>query len=152
MNNKYEVINIVNLQKIKGKKKKEKAVTIAKPNWFSRKIVIGDIIKTKTFDSFDEMRKATYRAIAVMREDWLTETLALHGTIHISKDKEKREVQESLLENGIRIERDDNEDNDSDKIYKNDVLIGEWNNKHKFKLDFDGRMIASIEYYIKPLD
>lgn len=138
------------LSLVKTDAKPAKAKQKKKRTSMKRTVVLGDMLHTKKYDSFESLRRISNKALSQMRENWLRDALRIHGIDYTKEDLTKREIQERLSESGIRIERVKDKGKDTDKVFKNDVLIAEWNNEREISIDFDGRLCVTIEYYIKP--
>jgi hypothetical protein len=120
-----------------------------KKGFYSREIVLGDLLHDKEFDSFDELRKEANKTVAIMRENWLKECLRRHGYEYKKKDHTEREIKEMFLANGIQIVRKQTNKKDTDMVIMSDKVIGEWDNSRKIRIDLAGKLLLTIRYYIK---
>lgn len=135
----------LNAGSVKGKRKKKAKRRMIAPveSICVRQIPLGDLMRSKKFNSFDGMRQEANRIVGKMRASWMDFVLMKAGVYVNFAEITRREVIEIYERSRISITSVDN----VDRIYQADILIGEWDRERTVFLNEEGKLMMEIKYF-----
>lgn len=137
------IMDVVPISSVKKKKQKKKERMITPTDKILvRQVPLGEILKNKKYKSFNVLRADVNRLTMRMRSHWM-DFILLKAEVYINfAEFTRREIMEIYEKHEISIVNVDN----VDRVYKANVLLGEWDRERLIYINDEGKVMIQIRY------
>jgi hypothetical protein len=107
-------------------------------------IPVGKMLGGKSFSNLDKIKKLSSHIVRQRRDEWLLAVFIKHSIFANPAVMSRRELFEIFEKNQVTLVDEDG----IYRIYKDNKVIGEWQNKTRWRLTKDGMLQVKIKYVI----